>query len=165
VDAAGRLLALEVLPGQRHDLDAARALLAALPGRPGRVVGDRGFSAAWLRADIPALGAEPCVPAQPTHPPAPFDPAAYARRNLVERFWGRMKEWRGVAARHDKTVACYRAGNRPRRRPRLARRLTDPSRTRAAAIRGAAAGSGGAMPCPPPTPPWPSAVSRAAHPR
>ena len=110
MDAAGRLLAVEVLPGQRHDLDAARVLLAALPGRPGRVVGDRGFSAAWLRAAVVALGAEPCIPAQPTRPAVPFDRAAYARRNLVERLWARMKEWRGVAARHDKTAACHRAG-------------------------------------------------------
>lgn len=110
VDAAGRLLALAVLAGHKHDLDAARGLLAALPGRPGRVVGDRGLSAAWLRADIAALDAEPCIPAQPTHPAAPFDRAAYARRNVVERFWARMKEWRGVAARYDKAAACYRAG-------------------------------------------------------
>ena len=110
MDAGGHLLAVVVLPGQRHDLDAARALLAALPGRPGRVVGDRGFSAAWLRADITALGAEHCIPAQPTHPPVAYDHPAYARRNLVERFWGRMKEWRGIAARYDKTAACYRSG-------------------------------------------------------
>ncbi len=76
MDAGGRLLALAVLPGQRPALDAARARLAALPGVPGRGVGDRGLSAAWLRADIAALGAEPCIPAQPTHPPAPFDRAA-----------------------------------------------------------------------------------------
>ena len=110
MDAGGRLLAVVVLPGQRHDLDAARALLSALPGTPGRVVGDRGFSAAWLRAAVAALGAEPCIPAHPTHPAAPFDRAAYARRNRVERLWARMKEWRGVAARYDKTAACYRAG-------------------------------------------------------
>ena len=110
MDAAGRLLALAVLPGQRPDLDAARALLAALPGVPARVVGDRGFSAAWLRADIAALGAEPCIPAQPTHPAVPFNRAAYARRNAVECFWARMKEWRGIAARYDKTAASYRGG-------------------------------------------------------
>ena len=84
MDAAGRLLAVAVLPGQRSDLGAARALLAALPGVPGRVVGDRGLSAAWLRAEVAALGAEPCIPAQPTHPAVPFDRAAYARRNVVE---------------------------------------------------------------------------------
>lgn len=110
MDARGRLLAVAVLPGQRPDLDAARALLAALPGPPGRVVGDRGLSAAWLRAEAAARGAEPCIPAQPTHPAAPFDRAAYARRNLVERFWGRMKERRGIATRFDKAAACYAAG-------------------------------------------------------
>lgn len=113
MDAAGRLLALAVLPGQRPDLDAAGALLAALPGRPGRVVADRGFSAAWFRAAVAEAGAEPCVPAQPTHPRVSFDRTAYARRNRVERierFWARMKEWRAVAARFDKTAACFAAG-------------------------------------------------------
>lgn len=85
-------------------------LLDALPpGRVRRVVGDRGLSAAWLRQDVEARGAEACLPAHPRHPPVPYR-AAYARRHRVENFWARMKEFRAVAARYDKTAAAFRAG-------------------------------------------------------
>ncbi len=40
----------------------------------------------------------------------PYDRAAYARRHRVENFWARMKEFRAVAARYDKTAAAFRAG-------------------------------------------------------
>jgi transposase len=110
VGALGRLLTLAVPPGHRPDLDAAGAVLAAPPGGPGRVVADRGSSAGRFRGAAAALGAGPCAPAHPTHPPAPYDRGAYARREVVERFRGRIKEWRGVAARHDKAAASYRAG-------------------------------------------------------
>ena len=110
MDAAGRLLSLRVLPGQRSDLDAAQDLIDNLPGRAGRVVADRGFSAAWFRQAIVAAGAEPCVPAQPTHPTVAYDRAAYARRSAVEQFWARMKEWRAIATRYDKRADTFRAG-------------------------------------------------------
>ncbi len=43
-------------------------------------------------------------------PPVPYDRAAYARRHRVENFWARMKEFRAVATRYDKTAAAFRAG-------------------------------------------------------
>ena len=112
VEARGRLVALAPpLAGQRPNLDAAPGLLDALPpGRVRRVGGDRGLSAAWLRREVEARGAEPCLPAHPMHPPVPYDRAAYARRHRVENFWARMKEFRAVAARYDKTAAAFRAG-------------------------------------------------------
>ncbi len=75
-----------------------------------RVVGDRGLSAAWLRREVEARGAEACLPAHPRHPPVPYDRAAYTRRYHVENFWARMKEFRAVATRYDKTAAAFRAG-------------------------------------------------------
>lgn len=45
------------------------------------------------------------------HPPVPCTRAAYARRQRVENFWARMKEFRAGAARYDRTAAAFRAGN------------------------------------------------------
>jgi transposase len=61
------------------------------------------------RAAIRAAGAEPVVPANPTHRSAPreYDRAAYRRRHRVENLWARLKEWRAVATRYDKTAAAY----------------------------------------------------------
>jgi transposase len=42
-------------------------------------------------------------------PPA-FDSDAYRGRNVVERAFGRLKSWRGIATRYDKHARTYRAG-------------------------------------------------------
>ena len=85
-------------------LDRLRTL-----GRLGRVVCDRGYSAAAWRDAIRAVGADPCVPAQTTHPAVAHDRCAYARRNAVERTIGHLKEWRAIATRYDKTAQSYLA--------------------------------------------------------
>jgi transposase len=41
--------------------------------------------------------------------PLIFDPAIYARRNVVERCISRLKHWRGLATRYEKRAANYRA--------------------------------------------------------
>ena len=71
----GRVLAIPLAPGQASELPAAPAMLALLLGlrRIERMICDRGYSSAAWRAAIAAAGAEPCVPAQPTHPTVPDD--------------------------------------------------------------------------------------------
>ena len=105
----GRALAFALLPGQGSELGAAPELLARTRalGVIGRVICDRGYSSAAWREAIRASGAEPVVPAQPTHPVVVYDRAAYRRRGRVERLWGRLKEWRAVATRYEKTAAAF----------------------------------------------------------
>ncbi len=42
--------------------------------------------------------------------PPRFDAQSYKGRNVVERFFGNLKQWRGVATRYDKLAVVYRAG-------------------------------------------------------
>ena len=42
--------------------------------------------------------------------PIPYDRDAYRTRNLVERLWCRLKDWRRIATRYDKLAANYLAG-------------------------------------------------------
>ena len=73
-----------------------------------RVICDQAYSSAAWRALIAGHGAEPVVPAHPTHKKAPpHDPGAYRRRHKVENLWARLKEWRAVATRYEKTAASY----------------------------------------------------------
>jgi transposase len=112
-DARGRPLGFALLPGQAAELKAAPALLAlaALLGAILRVVCDASYSAAAWRALVRAFGAEPVVRPNPTHPRAPpHDRAAYRRRHRVENLWARLKEWRAVATRYDKTAASFLGG-------------------------------------------------------
>ncbi|MBB5108931.1 transposase, partial [Streptomyces spectabilis] len=41
--------------------------------------------------------------------PPTFDKAAYRQRNVVERCFDRLKQWRGIATRYDKTAESYQA--------------------------------------------------------
>ena len=84
--------------------------MAAL-GRIGRVVCDRAYSSEPWRASIRAAGGEPVVPGNPTHRRAPaYDAAAYRRRHRVENLWARIKEWRALATRYDKTAHSFLGG-------------------------------------------------------
>ena len=56
---------------------------------------------------IEEAGAERCVPADRTHPFAPYDRPAYKRCHRVENLWARLKDVRAVAFRTDKTVRSY----------------------------------------------------------
>ena len=48
------------------------------------------------------------MPARPTPKSAPpHDPVAYRRRHEVENLWARLKGWRAVATRHEKTAASH----------------------------------------------------------
>lgn len=72
-----------------------------------QVICDRAYSSKPWRDAIIAVGAEPVVPPQSTHPQVPYDREAYRRRHHVEQAWGRLKEWRAVATRYEKTSASF----------------------------------------------------------
>ena len=40
----------------------------------------------------------------------PYNKTVYRRRNLVERLWSRIKDWRRLATRYDKLAANYLGG-------------------------------------------------------
>ena len=42
--------------------------------------------------------------------PVGYDVQDYKQRNVVERFFNRMKNWRGLASRYDKHALVYRGG-------------------------------------------------------
>ena len=108
-DAFGRALAFDLLPGQASELRSAPLLLATVRalGPIGRVVCDRAYSSGPWRRMIEEAGAEPCVPANRTHPSVPYDRAAYKRRHRIENLWARLKDARAVAFRFDKSARSY----------------------------------------------------------
>ena len=106
-DAAGRAVAFVLAPGQAHELPHAVPLLDRLPGVPGWVVADRGYSSHAFREHIWALGARPVIPTRRTEETLSCPAWAYTHRNLVERLWARLKEWRAVATRYEKTATSF----------------------------------------------------------
>lgn len=108
-DGLGRAIAFSLAPGQAHELPQAIPLLDRLPGVPKWVVADRGYSSHAFREHIWDLGARPAIPTRRNEAPVACRDWIYNNRNLVERLWARLKEWRAVATRYEKTTASFLA--------------------------------------------------------
>ena len=109
VDGRGLPVAITLSPGQAADKAAVAALLAAHPA-PGDVVADRGYDARAVLDLIAARGGRGHIPTQRDRKvQRRVDPALYRQRNLVERFFSKLKQFRRVATRYEKTAANYLA--------------------------------------------------------
>ena len=106
-DAIGRAMAFVLGPGQDHELPHAIPLLDQLPGVPGWVVADRAYSSHAFREYIWDLGARPVIPTRRNEEALSCPSWIYTNRNQVERLWARVKEWRAVATRYEKTARSF----------------------------------------------------------
>jgi transposase len=71
-------------------------------------VADRGYASRAFRDHVWGRGARPAIPAKRNEAPVVACPAwAYTSRNRVERLWSRLKEWRAVATRDEKTARPF----------------------------------------------------------
>ncbi len=106
-DGHGRAIAFALAPGQAHELPLAPELLACLPDAALWVVGDKGFSSHAFRARVWDTGARPAIPCKRNEAPVACPAWVYNNRNIVERLWGRLKEWRAIATRYEKTACSF----------------------------------------------------------
>ena len=106
-DASGRAIGFALAPGQAHELLLVPLLLAFLAVIPLWIVADRGYSSHAFRMLIWSLGARPVIPTKRNEAPVACPPWIYQNRNRVERFWSRVKEWRAVATRYEKTERSF----------------------------------------------------------
>ena len=96
--------------GQVHDIHGGRALLASMPPMR-QLLADKAYDANDVRAFLAAQGTEAVIPPKTCRLERPaFDGRAYRRRNLIERTFCRLKDWRGIATRYDKTARNFLAG-------------------------------------------------------
>jgi transposase len=107
VDGWGRPIAFEITPGQLGDVRAALALLGPLP--PAALcAADTAYDSNGLRHFLIQRGTLPVIPNNPTRKnPHPFNRPLYRERNLIERMFCRLKDWRRVATRYDKLAAVF----------------------------------------------------------
>jgi len=93
---------LLLTPGQASDKTTLPDLIAGL--RPARdAVADRGYSARSIIALFASYGTTAHIPSQSNvRQVRTVDPELYRQRNLVERFFNRIKQFRGIATRYDK---------------------------------------------------------------
>jgi transposase len=109
VDTHGRRAHLALTPGEAHDNRLCSALLSALLPQT-VVLADRGYDADWIRDLVRQQGAWANIPPKRSRKdPICFSPYLYRARNLVERFFNKIKRCRRVATRYDKLAANYLA--------------------------------------------------------
>ena len=109
VDTHGRPVRLAVTPGEAHDNRLAGKILSRLKAGS-MLLADRGYDADWIREFAIKKGAWANIPPKRNrNDPICFSPYLYRARNLVERFFNRIKQCRRVATRYDKLAANYLA--------------------------------------------------------
>lgn len=106
-DDQGRPIAFALTPGNIADITMAVPIFEDLP-RPKRLLADKAYDANRFRTWLKARQITAVIPSNATrNRPYPLDRNAYRRRNLIERLFGRLKNWRRIATRYDRLAQNY----------------------------------------------------------
>jgi transposase len=96
-------------PGNIADITMAMPLLAAVVS-PRRLLADKAYDADSLRRWLDSRRTEAVIPSTASRTVAyPLNRPAYRRRNVIERLFGRLKNWRRIATRYDRLARNYLA--------------------------------------------------------
>ena len=131
-DGKGRPLGLVLTGGNAADTSLFTTVLGTItvshgrPGRPrtrpDRVLADKAYTSAANRRFLSGRGVKVTIPERADQKagrarrgsaggrPRGFDAEAYKGRNVVERCFNKLKQWRAIATRFDKTARSYLAG-------------------------------------------------------
>jgi len=107
---SGLGLPVEILltPGQAADITQAQTLLGG--HTPQVVIADKGYDKKALVEAIAAKGGEAVIPTLSSRKEQrDIDRERYKDRNLAERFWQKVKQYRRVATRYEKTARNFLA--------------------------------------------------------
>jgi len=109
VNQDGLPLRIVLSPGQACDKAAVAALIDGLPPAQA-LIADRGYDAQAVLELIRSRGGHPHIPTQKDRKiQRSVDPAIYRQRNLVERFFCKLKHFRRIATRFDKLARNFLA--------------------------------------------------------
>jgi len=96
-------------PGQAHDLACAEPLIDRAD--PQALIGDKAYDADPLIDALNRRAITPVIPPKANRKaPRDCDYALYCERNLVERFFNKLKHFRAIATRYDKLAGNFLAG-------------------------------------------------------
>ena len=92
--------------GQEHDVTQGAVLLTDI--EPEAVVADKAYDADPLLLCIAAIGAKAVIPPRANRKvQRHFDRDLYRNRNVIERFFAQLKQFRRVATRYDKLASRF----------------------------------------------------------
>jgi transposase len=113
VDALGNPLRIRLTPGQRHEITQAEALIEGFAAAS--VIADTAFDAGAFRARLEEQGSTAVIPSHPSRSKSiEHDEHLYKERHVVECFIGecfigKMKHFRRIATRYEKTARNFLA--------------------------------------------------------
>jgi transposase len=107
-DALGNPTGFHLTPGQEHDLEGADALMDQLT-QADAVLADKAYDADQrVREKLAEKGCQAIIPPKRNRlNPADYDKDLYKARHLIENFFAKLKQYRAIATRYDKTARNF----------------------------------------------------------
>lgn len=107
-EALGLPLKFSLTPGQRHDVTQATHLTKEFVGVP--VLGDTAYCSYQFMDELIAKDCEPVIPSRiNSKKPNEYDKFLYKERHQIECFFGKIKHFRRIFSRFEKSAASYMA--------------------------------------------------------
>ena len=108
VDALGNLVRFKLLPGQHYDTAGVPPLIEGIAFDA--LIGDKAFDTNAILAELDERGAKVVISQHPRRSqPLAIDEEMYKWRHLIENFFCKLKEFKRIAMRADKTDGSFRA--------------------------------------------------------
>jgi len=109
VDALGQLVKVVLTPGQVHESQVASEVFAG--EYSDYFLADKAYDIDAFRTELKSTGIIPVIPSKVNRlSPTEHDKHIYKERNIVERFFQKIKRFRRIATRYDKTARMYLTG-------------------------------------------------------
>lgn len=106
VDALGLPVDLSLTGGNRNDITQAAALLSGKT--PDKLIADKGYDSDIFKEQLINQNIEPVIPSRAKRKvEAYYDKEAYKERFLIEKFFLKIKAFRGIATRYCKTAKSF----------------------------------------------------------
>ena len=107
-DALGNLVRFSLMPGNRFDSIGVAPLVEGVEF--GALLADKAFDSNDIVADLNERGAKVVISQHPRRTsPRRIDEEMYKWRHLIENFFGKLKEFKRIAMRADKTDQSFAA--------------------------------------------------------
>ena len=109
VDSLGQLVNILLTPGQVHESQVAHEVFADEQCK--FFLADKAYDIDAFRENLNKKGIQPVIPSKSNRlNPTAHDKHIYKERNIVERFFQKIKRFRRIATRYDKTARMYLSG-------------------------------------------------------
>ena len=106
VDRKGQLVRFTIRPGNVAEVRELPPLIEGVPTE--ELIADKAYDSRRLRSQLASAGITPVIPQRRrSKVPLWYDVDRYAERHLVENYFAKIKQFRRIATRYEKTAACF----------------------------------------------------------